>query len=125
MFDTVLATADITAAETLKAGDVMVLNVKSRIAAMEGELTESLATALRSFHQHPTKIAARQVGSRLEKLGHKSRMMSWYELASQMPEEMPNKLTEAQQRGLERLVRESLDEVEAAKEEPTSAAGRA
>jgi hypothetical protein len=50
-------------------------------------------------------------------------MMNWYELASQMPEEMPKKLTEAQQRGLERLVRESLDEVEAAKEQPTSAAG--
>lgn len=125
MFDTVLASADITAAETLKAGDFMVLNVKSRIAAMEGELTESLATALRSFNQHPTKIAARQVGSRLEKLGHKSRMMNWYELAAQMPEEMPKKLTEAQQRGLERLVRESLDEVEAAREQPTSAAGQA
>lgn len=125
MFDTKLASADITVAEQLKPGHYMVLNTKSRITAMQGELSESLQIALRSFHDHPTKIAARQAGSRLEKLGLKTRMMTWYDLATRMPEEMPKKLTEAQQRGLERLVRESLDEIEEAKLQPASIAEKA
>lgn len=109
MFDAEAALADINEAEKMGAEDVYLLNTKSRVMALQGELVQSLKIALRSFHQSPNQVAARQVGSRFEKLGVKDKMVSWYELAEKLPESMPKQLTEGQQRGLERLVRESLE----------------
>ena len=108
MFDLDAAMKDVDAAEKIKAKDVYAMNTKSRIMAIQGELRQSLRIALHSFDEKPSQIGARQVGSRFEQLGMKDKMVTWYELAEKLPERMPKQLTEAQQRGLERLVRESI-----------------
>jgi len=113
MFDTDRASADIRDAEKLSPNNRMVMNTKSRIRALEGKLGQALKIALRSFYEKPTKIGALQVVSRLRDLGWKAHTISWYELAVRLPEEMPKKLTEAQQRGLARLVEAALAELEA------------
>jgi uncharacterized NAD(P)/FAD-binding protein YdhS len=112
MFDTGRAISDIEAAEKLSPNDSMVMNTKSRIRAIEGKLGQALKIALDSFHEKPTKIGALQVVSRLKELGWKSHTIEWFELAARLPEEMPKKLTEAQQRGLARLVEAALAELE-------------
>lgn len=120
IFDTDSASADIRAAQQISPNDRMAMNTLSRIRALEGKKIQSLKIALRSFHQQPTKTGAIQVVSRLKDLGMTAQTISWYELAARMPEEMPKKLTEAQQRGLQRLVEEALRDLGTATEEATT-----
>lgn len=124
MFDTDRANADIRAAEKLSPNNRMVMNTLSRVRALEGKPGQSLKVALHSFYQKPTKAGALQVVSRLKDLGLKASTITWYELATRMPEEMPRKLTEAQQRGLGRLVGEALKDMETATGEASVEVGR-
>jgi len=113
-----LAEVDIKRAEAHHNNDPYVMNIKSRVRDLQGQTENALRIALKAFHDRPSSIGARQVGSRLEKLGNKKAMISWYELADKMPAEIKPSLTEAQTRGVRRLAEEAMTELEALSNPP-------
>jgi len=112
------AKRDLATVRTIDSASVQAAHLRAKILREQGDLVLSLRTALWSFHEVPSDIGARQVGSGYAALGDKRTAVAWYERAGELGVSAAQEHTKDLVAGYKKLAKDSAEKL--ASEYPTA-----